>query len=88
MATIAFKIGPTDHGRPVTGEEFRSGDFEEGYKYEVIDGRLYVSYEPDPPEGLLEHWLMSKLDRYARTHPEVINFVYNKTRVSSHAGRD
>jgi Uma2 family endonuclease len=80
MATIV-QIGPADHGRPLTAREFQGGDFEEGYQYELIDGRLYVSPLPNPPEGIVEDWVETKLKQYARRRPEVINWVYNKTRV-------
>jgi hypothetical protein len=32
MATV-LKIGPVDHGRPMTLEEFHASDYEEGYQY-------------------------------------------------------
>jgi Uma2 family endonuclease len=80
MATVT-KIGPADHGRPMTLEEFLAGSYDEGYKYELIDGKLYVSPEPDLPQGLVERWLFRKLDRYSDEHPEVLNWVYSKTRV-------
>jgi Uma2 family endonuclease len=80
MATVT-KIGPADHGRPMTLEEFLTGDYEQGSKYELIDGKLYVSPEPNLPQGLVEHWLYRQLDRYSDEHPEVINWVYCKTRV-------
>ena len=37
------QLGPADHGRELTYDEFLAGDYEEGHKYELIDGRLYVS---------------------------------------------
>jgi Uma2 family endonuclease len=80
MATV-LKIGPADHGRPMTLDEFRAGDYEEGYQYELIDGKLYVSPLPNPPQGLTEKWIYHKLDDYSRQQPEVVNFVYNKTSV-------
>ena len=80
MAT-AWKLGPADHGRPMNGVESPAGDFEPGYKYEVIDGRLYVSPQPDAPEHILERWLRRKVERYADDHPAVINFVAVKGRV-------
>ena len=81
MATVTTKIGPTDHDRPMLLEEFEAADFEEGYKYELINGRLYVTYEADPPEDWLEKWLWGKLYRYSLKRPAVINYVSNKTRV-------
>jgi Uma2 family endonuclease len=80
MATVV-KIGPADHGRPMSLEEFESGDYEEGYRYEIIDGRLYVSPQPNLPENQVEEWLNEKLKRYARRRPEVINYVTSKARV-------
>jgi Uma2 family endonuclease len=80
MATVT-RIGPADHGRPMTLDEFESGNYEEGYKYELIDAKLYVSPEPNAPQGLVERWIVRKLDRYSDQHPEILNCVYNKTRV-------
>jgi Uma2 family endonuclease len=79
--TTVLKIGLADHGRPVTYEDFRTADWEEGYQYEIIDGKLYVSPLPDPPQGLVEKWIYTKVDQYAQQHPEVINLVINKARV-------
>jgi Uma2 family endonuclease len=80
MATV-LKIGPADHGRPMTREEFEAGDYEGGCKYELIYGKLYVSPEANPPEGLVEAWIQGKIWQYKQAHPDVINFVHNKTRV-------
>src|SRR5262245_44920815 len=81
IMTTALKIGPVDHGRLLTWEEFATSDWEEGFQYELVDGRLYVSPLPDAPQGLVEHWLFTKLFTYSARHPEVLNFVYNKARV-------
>jgi len=65
----------------MTVAEFEDCICEEGFRYELIDGRLYVTYEPDPPEDILEKWLFAKLLAYSRRHPEVINYISNKARV-------
>jgi Uma2 family endonuclease len=80
MATVV-KIGPADHGRPMTLEEYLAGDYEEGYRYELIDGKLYVSPLANLPEGRVQKWLYGKLDHYAQVHPEVINYVLGPARV-------
>jgi Uma2 family endonuclease len=80
MATV-LKIGPADHGRPMTREEFEAGDYEQGYQYELIDGKLSVSPEPNAPEGLVQDWIERKLQAYRQENPQVINFVYSRTRV-------
>jgi Uma2 family endonuclease len=80
MATVT-KLGPLDQGRPMTLDEFMAGDYQEGYQYELIDGRLYVSPSPNLPEARVDLWIFRKVQRYAEDNPEVINFVYNKVRV-------
>jgi Uma2 family endonuclease len=80
MATL-LKIGPVDHGRPLTLEEFTSAEWEDGYQYELIDGNLYVSPQPNLPQGRVDQWIYEKLLRYVHDHPEVLNFAYYKARV-------
>jgi Uma2 family endonuclease len=80
MATV-LKIGPADHGRPMTLEEYLGGDYEEGYQYELIDGRLYVSPQANLPENWVQNWLRRKLQSYSDQRPEVINHVTGPGRV-------
>jgi Uma2 family endonuclease len=77
----ALKIGPRDRGRPLTLDEFMASDAAEGYQYELIDGRLYVSPLPDLPHDNVEDWIYSLLKGYSRENPDVINQVRNKSRV-------
>jgi Uma2 family endonuclease len=72
-------LTPTDHGRPLTVEEFEHADALKGYRYELIDGKLEVSPEPDLPHDDVCDWLEEILRDYKREHPDVIN------RISSHA---
>jgi Uma2 family endonuclease len=80
MATVQI-IGPADHGRPMDYEEYMAGDYEEGYHYELIDGKLYVTPMPNLPENRVEMWLILKLHYYALEHPDVANYVSPKARV-------
>ena len=80
MATL-LKLGPADHGRRLTLDEFLSGDYQEGHRYELIEGRLSVSPEANMPAGFLERWINRALDRYVEARPDVINFSWAKTRV-------
>lgn len=81
MSTVLKKFGPADHGRPMALDEFMAADYVEGYQYELIDGKLYVSPQPNLPENVVEEWLSFKLNVYAKRHPDVINYVSNKARV-------
>src|SRR5262245_53680146 len=80
MKTL-LKIGPRDHGQPITDEELGRAEFVSGYKYEIIGRGLQATYEPDLLEASLENWLLFKLMLYARAHPEVLKYVTNKARV-------
>ena len=44
------RLGPADHGQEITNADLAVCRGASGYKFEVIDGRLYVSYEPDLTE--------------------------------------
>ena len=82
MATVTrIKLGADDHGRQLSYDDFIVSDTAEGYHYELIDGRLYVSPMPNLPENVLEDWLGNKLRAYLASHPEVINYVSTKARI-------
>ena len=68
--TTTFKFGPSDHGRALTLEEFFAGDYEEGFRFELIDGELYVSPEPDLADDWVEKWINAKLYLYSLEHLE------------------
>jgi Uma2 family endonuclease len=72
-------LTPADQGRALTAEEFERAVAREGYRYELIDGKLEVSPEPDLPHDDVCDWLEEILRDYKREHPKVIN------RISSHA---
>ena len=81
MATVQLKLGPADHGRRVSTADLESAEYAPGFKYEIIDGRLYVSPQPNVPEFLLERWLRRALEQYADAHPDVVNLIAVKGRV-------
>jgi Uma2 family endonuclease len=82
MATAQrLKLGPLEHGRRLTLAEFDEAEYLPGFKYEIIDGRLYVSPAPNVPESYLEYWLYGELRRYADDHPDVLSYVTPKGRV-------
>jgi Uma2 family endonuclease len=80
MATVA-KIGPLDHGRPMRLGDFLSALSQEGFHYELIDGKLYVTPVPNLPEDRVERWLSLKFQLYSLQKPEIINYVTSKARL-------
>src|SRR5215213_7421298 len=81
VAVKSRKIGPKWDGRPISEWEFDAADFATGYKYELIDGRIAVSAEPEPQENALEDWMTEKLRKYSERHAHVIDRVVRKSRV-------
>src|SRR5262245_29147194 len=79
--TTALMLGPADHGRPITREEFDGASYQGGYWYELIDGRLYVSPAPNPDHDLVLHCLLDQLSAYARRRSDVINHVTPNARI-------
>ncbi len=75
------QLGPGDHGRRMTYAEYLAGDYQPGYKYELIDGELYVSPEANPEHEWVESGLYDLLKDYTKAHPEIINKVACKARV-------
>lgn len=74
-----LKLGPKDHGRELSEEEFEGADCRGGHKYEIIDGRLYVSPLPNFPHDLVENWLYGKVRDYAKA-TNSFAYVTNKPR--------
>lgn len=83
MATVTSKrkLGSRDHGREMTYEEFISSPYLGGYKYELIDGRLYVSPQPNLPHDWVEDFIYWRLKQYTLQRPDIINVAKNKARV-------
>jgi Uma2 family endonuclease len=65
----------------LTLEEFLSSEYEEGFRYELIQGRLYVVTAPRQRHSWAKLWLFRKLLAYVAAHPEVMNHVVDDCRV-------
>jgi Uma2 family endonuclease len=81
MPAVQLKLGPADQGQELTLEEFEEAEYVSGFRYELIEGRLYVSPAPNLAENMLESWLRDKLGAYSKLRPDVVNFVATRGRV-------
>src|SRR4051794_26363676 len=72
MVTIGTRIGPADHGRAMTLEEFRDAEEEEGYRYELARGVLEVTEVPNDPHGQIVANLYQAIARHDQAHPNLI----------------
>jgi Uma2 family endonuclease len=80
MSTI-LRFGPLDHGRRIQEEELAGARYQEGYRYEIIEGRLYVSPAPNPSHDDIVEWIFELLLDYSRQQPDVANRVTRGARV-------
>jgi Uma2 family endonuclease len=80
MPTVTL-LTPADHGRDLSLEEFEASVGAEGYRYELIDGKLRVAPLPEQPHDSIEAWINQELILYAMRRSEVINYVTTKARV-------
>jgi Uma2 family endonuclease len=72
MASIATRIGPADHGRVMSLDEFLEADVEPGYRYELARGVVEVTNVPNEPHGLVEWIILGAIVRYGDAHPGLI----------------
>ena len=72
MATVRNRIGPADHGRKMTLEEFREAEDQAGYLYEVVRGVLEVSEVPGDLRWQILDNIHEAFSRYRQDHPDLI----------------
>jgi Uma2 family endonuclease len=72
MATSTLRIGPADHGRAMTLQEFLDAEAGEGYRYELARGVLEVTEVPGEPHGLIFWFLIRSVGTYDLQHPGLI----------------
>jgi Uma2 family endonuclease len=72
MATITTRLGPADHGRAITLDEFREADEEPGYRYELARGVLEVTEVPNDPHAVIIFNIYQAFAAYHQAHPQVI----------------
>jgi Uma2 family endonuclease len=74
-------IGPLDHGQRVSEASLAGAEFREGYRYEIIHGRLAVAAASNMSHEVLLAWLRDLLVVYRINHSSVMNFVASSPRV-------
>jgi Uma2 family endonuclease len=73
-----LQLGPRDFGRRLTEPQFMKAAYEPGYRYELIEGRLYVVTLPLQVHDWIEKWLLRLLQAHTEKHPEIINRATDK----------
>ncbi len=74
MATVTtpLRIGPADHGRTMTLQEFLDADVVEGYRYELARGVVEVNPFPDEIHCQVVCNLYSAISYHEQQHPGIV----------------
>lgn len=80
-AARRLTLGPGDHGRPLTRDEYERAEYLGTWLYELVDGRLYVSPSPSPTHDWATSFLESHLRAHAAAHPEAFDHVTERAEV-------
>jgi Uma2 family endonuclease len=75
MSTLKVRIGPADHGRAMTLEDFREAEEEPGYFYELARGVLEVGEVPGDQHGQILDNLHEAFSRFRASHPGLVRRI-------------
>lgn len=81
MLTTTLQFGPADHGRVVNDEELELAEYEPGFEYEVIYGRLFVAPAPNADHDAFEKFILFQIYDYRKLRPDVVGYVTDRSRV-------
>ena len=72
MATITTRLGPLDHGRRMTLDEFLEAEGEEGYRYELSRGVVEVTNVPGSRHRQVITNLYDSAAGWKQVHPGIV----------------
>ena len=75
MASVKHRIGPADHGRRMTLDEFREADEEPGHRYELARGVLEVTEIPSDEHGQIVDNIHEAFSLFRPRHPGLIRRI-------------
>lgn len=75
MPGVKIKVGPTDHGRPMTLEDFIDAEAVEGYRYELARGVIEVTEVPNDPHGQIIDNIREALGVFRQQNPGLIRRI-------------
>lgn len=73
--TASIIIGPQDHGRRMSLDDFDTAEAREGRLYELSRGVINVTDVPNEPHGAIVDDVNRQLNIYRHTHPGVIHRI-------------
>jgi Uma2 family endonuclease len=75
MSTTHLRLGPADHGRALTIDEFREADEDPEYRIELARGLVEVTEVPNEPHEQIIYNLSALVFRYVDNHPGLIKWI-------------
>ncbi|MHB1559531.1 MAG: Uma2 family endonuclease, partial [Isosphaeraceae bacterium] len=90
MATVpsVLTLGPEDHGRLLTAEEFAEASYAEPWKYEREQGRLIVMPPDGPDHDDCSEPVRDLLGAYRVAHPDLVEKVVSEAWIRVDEGTD
>jgi len=80
-------VGPVDQGRPLSDEDFACAEFEEPWRYELVDGRVVVMWpDSEAHDDASEPW-RDHLGAYKLTHRHLVDKVVSEAWVRIGRGK-
>jgi Uma2 family endonuclease len=73
-----LRLGVADHGVKLTREEFGEAQYEEPWRYERVNGRLYVMSPAGHDHQKPNNRFRSLIAAYEVAHPEIVEYVYSE----------
>ncbi len=74
-------LRPSDHGKEMSLDDFEHAAGREGYRYELIDGRIEVSPAAEMPHDDIADWLHNEFCEYRNKHRDIIKKVSGRARI-------
>jgi Uma2 family endonuclease len=75
MPKTAIRIGPLDHGRPMSLAAFEHAEVQEGYLYELSRGVIIVSDVPNKPHLAMVTAIKRQVNAYDLAHEGTIHTI-------------
>lgn len=72
MTRVVTRVGPADHGRPMSLDEFDLAEGQEGYRYELSRGIITVSDVPDLEHQAQVEATHKQFFHYRTTHEDMV----------------
>jgi len=88
QAPPRLTLGPDDHGRPVSADEFADADFLEPWRFERAEGRLIVMPPSGPGHRETAEPFRDHLGAYRLAHPDLVQLVCSEAWVRPDADGD